>query len=127
MPVSFTIYPDKCLVLVKLAGHVTLPDLMYNVQQMRSHPLFSEEFPRIIDALDMTAGLSGTDVRDFARLIVRASSTNGGSRRAIVAKDDVVFGLSKMLESLTTPGTDAWRAFRNMGEALEWLGVADTD
>jgi len=51
----------------------------------------------------------------------RSSSVPAGSKRAIVASNDLTFGFSRMFSACAEARGHSVRVFRSMGEALDWL------
>ena len=75
---------------------------------------------QIIDARDVE------EVRVTAeglRSISIATPYGPGSRRALVATSDVMFGMARMFEMLREEDGDVFRVFRSMKEAMDWLDL----
>jgi hypothetical protein len=57
--------------------------------------------------------------------MVRLNPFWAGARRALVITNDVLFGMARMYQLLKDESPDELQIFRNMDEALQWLGLAD--
>ena len=66
---------------------------------------------------------STDEILEIAATILQPGDPVPG-RCAVVAERDVVYGMFRMLESLTDrPDAPPVRVFRNEPDALDWLGV----
>ena len=81
-----------------------------------------------VSGLIDTRGLGPFDVtangvRHLTQLVEQHEDLFADSRWAIVADTDVVFGMSRMYESLRAEARYELKVFREMDLAREWLGV----
>ena len=67
--------------------------------------------------------LAVTDIEKLACLPSRYSDLRKGGRTAMVALDDVSFGISRMFQMFGEPGGLPFtvKVFRRMGDALSWI------
>lgn len=121
MPISYDIDRENDLTTFTLSGELNLPDLksildryreigptsleLYNTSSLSGKRLSSDELNMLADYLSQF-----TDVR------------SPGSKTAIVASEDLDYGLSRMI-SILTEGRTVYniQAFRSVDEANEWL------
>jgi hypothetical protein len=82
---------------------------------------FDPNFSQLADFREITAVEFGPeDVRQFAQRKIYSST----SRRAILVKDDLQFGLARMFETYRElNGESGIRVFRAFEEAMEWILV----
>ena len=118
MPVTFRVLPELDLVHTVWTGVVTLEDGTRHNEGLRAHPDFHPGMRQLSDARAAQSEVSGPGVRGLAR----HSAFGPESRRAIVAADDAIFGVSRMYEAQATQAGEV-RIFRDYDEALAWLGV----
>lgn len=90
--------------------------------RLRRAPGYSPTLPRLVDVRGVDEMLTATEIRDIAE-VVRTNPDIYGGKRALVADRDVVYGMLRMFELLTSQGPNGYRAFRDVREAAEWLGV----
>lgn len=119
MPASYEIDTQKKLVVLTAWGTCDAED----VRQFRKHLAKDHNFdPSFSELADFT---HVTDVKftpDEVRMLAEVSPFSAHSRRALVAEDQLVFGLSKMFSILRSlRGDHDLRVFRNRGEAIAWL------
>lgn len=118
MPVTYRVLPAANLVHTVWSGVVTLEDAVQHNDGLRSDPDFSPSMRQLSDARGVESRVSGEGVRGLAR----RSAFGAESRRAIVVSDDTIFGVSRMYEAQAATAGEV-RIFRDIDEALAWLGV----
>ena len=125
MPISYDIDREKNLTVFTLSGELNFHDFKSTLDHYRKIGPTSLE-------LYNTSSLSGKRLSsDELNMLTNYLSqyTNvrpPGSKTAIVASDDLDYGLSRMISTLTE-GRTVYniQAFRSMDEANEWLLIAD--
>jgi hypothetical protein len=123
MAYSFRIDADRGVVLFKAADPFSVDDFMTCVDKVVTNPLFESHFDHLVDMRDVkTFEPKGADVRIRAHLD-HGDKRLDASRIAIVSSGDVVFGMSRMYETLMGDASVKVRAFRDMAEATAWLGL----
>jgi len=119
MPVSYEIDKEECLIVCTATGVCTLADVVRFREQLRADPDFDPTFCQLVDATGMTrAEVSPEQVRSLAE----QSPFSVNSRRALVAGNDLGFGLLRVYEIVRgLRGDTQVQVFRNRAAALEWL------
>ena len=124
MPASYTIDKTRRLVLSTAAGPFNDGDAMAHMLSLTSDPDFDPTFRQLYDLREVTSSeLSGDEMRAGAMM----NPWNKGARRAFVCDQDVMFGLARMFEMLTDQGGDQIKVFREIPDALAWLGLDSID
>jgi hypothetical protein len=67
--------------------------------------------------------MSSADIKRIADLIIKYRDKIGQSKAAIVISKDVTFGMARMFQVFVEQSSIDIAIFRNMEEALRWLGV----
>jgi len=122
MPGGYSIDPARSLVLSRAWDVLSGADLSRHARTLASDPGFKPDFNQLCDFRDVT------EVRADAAAIRELAALNpfgAGARRALVVSSDVVFGMARMYQILTETSPDEFEVFRDLDEALKWLGVAD--
>ena len=122
MPAAYIVDADRSLVLSRGWGAVTGADLLMHVRSLRTDPRFQPQFSQLFDFR------ATTDVRVDAQSVREIAAQNpfgAGARRAFVVANDVAFGMARMYQILTEVSPDELEVFRDLDEALRWLGVAE--
>lgn len=122
MPLDYRIDVARRLVLSTGQGRVTFADVKAHQDRLLSDPHFDPSFNQLNDLVAVThLVVSGEQGRNLASRHVFSPA----SKRAIVAVNPHVFGLSRLMQtyhSLVEGGSDV-RVFSNLDAALEWLGL----
>ena len=123
MPVDYTIYPERSLVVTTVTGDVS-PDEMFAYQaRLGADPLFSPRFDSVTDFLE-TQPFTGTP--DDIRRLAQESPFAAGVKRAFLVSSELHFGLSRMAQSLGKASGLHMEVFRERSAAFAWLGKDET-
>ncbi len=120
MPGTFTIVEARSLVLSRGWGVITEQELLEHVTALRADPRFKPHFHQLGDLRDAT-GYAGTTAT--IRRMAQLSPFGSGSRRAVVAGTDVIYGMMRMFQILRDDLPDEIEVFRDLVAAFEWLGL----
>ena len=128
MPITWTIDRERRLVQAAGHGELTDEDVFGYQREVWSRPEV-QGFDEIMDmtAVHHIAMPSHERVRDLAELSASMDGPQGSSRFAIVAPNDLAYGLGLMFKihrRADERSTKKVGVFRRMEEALDWLGVA---
>ena len=121
MPADIELDYENRLVRSRAWGVLTANDLLGHVEQMR----------QMFDAGTLDAGwtqladfreVNGVEVStDSIKQFVRLNPWPAQARRALVAPQDLVFGLARMYELSSGQKGENVSIFRSLDEALAWL------
>jgi hypothetical protein len=119
MPSSYVIDKERKLVITTAWGDCTTDDVLEFRKRVLSDRDFDPNFSQLADFTCITrADVSPDEVRMLAAI----SPFSPQSRRALVANNQMVFGISKMFGILRNlRGEKLIRVFRTRQEALDWL------
>ncbi|HEX8393730.1 MAG TPA: hypothetical protein VF665_15425 [Longimicrobium sp.] len=123
MSIHFVI--DACCecVVTRMSGEVSGADVQRYLRELRAHPDFDAEFPRIVDMRRITQMPTAAEMRMVAQ--TAPAMETGSARRALIADRDYPYGLLRMFEIIAGihSTTTEYRAFRDPASAAEWLGL----
>jgi hypothetical protein len=127
MPIEFYVDHERRTVFAKGRGVLTNDELVNYQQQVWSRP----EVAGFDELMDMSVvkeigGLSTAGVQELADLSAAMDRTDVATRFAVVAPDDLAFGLARMYGAYreTSPhSTKQVAVFRTRADALRWLGL----
>lgn len=127
MPMSYRIDHDRRLVITQGHGILRDHEIFGYQREVWSRPEVAG-FNELVDMTAVTQILvpSLERVRDLAELAAEMSRTAPRTKMAIVAPDDLAFGLGRLFETFresASPGVKPVAVFRTMPEALDWLGI----
>ena len=122
MAFSFRIDTKHSIVLFKATEILSTNDVLTCVEKVVADPEFRSEFDHLVDLRQVTDfEASSEDVKTRATRNHDDKRLNA-SRIAIVTSSDLVFGMSRMYAILMEDAPITVRVFRNMEDAMTWLG-----
>jgi len=120
VPSAYTILPKHTLVITRGWGILTDRDIVAHARALAADPHFEPRFRQLADLREVTA----MDVTTAGvRQLVEANPFGAGARRAVVVRDDVVYGMARMYELMRGESPDAVEVFRELDQGLQWLGL----
>ena len=127
MPLDYRIDPERRLVFTRGSGTLEDHEIFDYQYKVWSKPEVAG-FDELVDMSSVTQIMlpSIERVRELAELAARMGRDSPRSRMAIVAPDDLAFGLGRMFgthRDNAAPGVKPVNVFRTMPEALAWLGI----
>lgn len=124
MPAKYEIDTHRKLVVTTAWGACTADDVLRFRKELSRDGNFDPSFSQLADFTRVT------EVKftpDDVRMLAEVSPFSPRSRRALVAGNQLVFGLSKMFTILRSlRGEHDMRVFRSRSEALAWLMECDS-
>ncbi len=123
MSAFYKIDKERRLVLSSGTGVLTKEDILGHMERLSKDPDFDPEFSQLTDFTKITAlEIVPEDIRQFAQ----KNLFSPHSRRALLVKDDLQFGLARMFEiHRELKGETGIRVFRTLDEALDWILAGD--
>jgi hypothetical protein len=121
MPTAYMIDSDHSLVLCRAWEAVSDGELTSHVRTMTADPRFNKHFHELVDARGMTSVVPSSSA---VRQIATVNPFGAGARRALIVGSDVLYGMARMYEMMRDPSADQFAIFKDMDEALEWLGLS---
>ncbi|MCU0453618.1 MAG: hypothetical protein MUE68_08145 [Bacteroidetes bacterium] len=122
MPVSVRLEPARERVVLSGSGTVDLDEVLRLLDGLSE----AGQEIRGRDGLIETAQITGTSmtfdsIRRISDRVSQMDELFRGTRWAVVAPGDAMFGISRMYETLRSGGTFEIRTFRSTEEAEMWL------
>jgi hypothetical protein len=124
LSVSYSIDPDRGLVVSRLWGTLTEDDVREHNRKLRVDPAFDPGYRQLIDATGLTEILVGTQT---ITQTARDQYFTPGTRRALVATSEAAFGLARMFATRAEASGQTIEVFRDKARAEEWLGLEATN
>lgn len=125
MGITYTIDHEQRLVLARGLETVTAEDLFQYQKEVWSRPDV-QGYDEIVDMSAVTHIVRPTPdgMRELAEFSAKMDASSSGAKFAIVAPDDVAFGLGRMYEAfraVNEQSTKQVQVFRTLPEARLWL------
>ena len=125
MPMTYTIDAAQRLVRAVGTGVLTDEDVMAHRQAMSNDPQFTSQMRELSDIRQVTAfQVTPAGVRIMVASDVKMTANGGMHKLAIIAEENVAYGMSRMYQTLGEPNIRVVGVFRSYEEAAEWLGIA---
>ena len=125
MGIEYRILHDDRVIVFAHVGEVSDVEMVETYRRLYADPNFPFDYLKIVD-LRRSASRQ-RDAGCFRTLagIVRKAYRGRPERSivAILAPEDIVFGLSRMYGGVTDESVERVQVFREIGPATEWLGV----
>jgi hypothetical protein len=120
MPASYTIDPERKLVVTRIWGAATEDEIVDHGQRLRNDPLFRPDFRQLVDMSELTEIRVGSGmIRDASR----NQFFSPGARRALVANSDAAFGMARMYAIASEDAGQTIEVFRDIRAAEAWLDL----
>jgi hypothetical protein len=108
-------------VTVEVDGDLSSRDFVEATDALEKHPDFSPDFRQLV-IFEATGGSGFTS--DMIRRHARAPSLfSAAAKRAVVIYTELGFGSARMFELIKNDEAGEFGVFRDLEEALDWLGI----
>lgn len=125
MPYKIDFFGDADLVTVRLTGKVSLPEIKTMLDEIPGKPWFRKGLKMIVDARKCTTDMRGKDIEALAAHAKRLDADWGETKWAVLAQDDLVYGLARVYMAVTADFNVDTHVFRTVPEADHWLNLSD--
>ena len=123
MPTKVAFEPEAGVVVLELGGEVTLDETEEALEAIPSRPWFRPRLKMVADARNCTTRMTGKDVERLAAFARQLDDAWGETRWAVLAPDDLVYGLARIYMALTEDYQVQTHVFRNVQDVNDWLGI----
>lgn len=127
MPIKSRINPEQKLVIVRHVGSVPDGEFLTSYKALFQDARYDKSFNILIDLrrADSSARSPNT-LRDFASFVQQQfAAAESGPKVAVVAPDDISFGMARMYEALSDSVPWEFKVFRDAAAAVSWLGLPE--
>jgi hypothetical protein len=124
VPLSYRIDPDQKAIFTIALGTLTDDELLEHKRRLREDPRLSKGMVELSDirGIDRLA-VTPEGIQRFVMQDELDAEVFQDYKLAIVVNQDVVFGMGRMYEMMTSRNLPDVRIFREMDQAREWLGL----
>lgn len=128
MPITYQIDHQYKLVRTHAVGVLTDEDLLGHKRKLAADPQFTAGMRELSDVREVTdLQITAEGVRSMVNTDASQASKLEDYRLAIVAGQEVVFGMARMYEILVEQHVPNVSVFRDYREAARWLGLPLVD
>ena len=124
MPLEYKIIESKKLLYVKGTGTVAFSELMNHIDELRQDPKYKAPMRKLVDYRQIKKlDLSMSEQESFSLKKAEAKESFAGEKCAIVVTTDYGFALARVHSALSEVSNRDTSIYRDLNEALVWLGV----
>jgi hypothetical protein len=121
MPVRYVIDPQRQRIRTTCDGNVTFEEVCLHFEELRRNPEFREPLDVLLDLTECKTIPTAEQLRG----VVEQVALTGGRWRfgscAIIAADDALFGVMRILEVYAIDVFTGTGVFRSIDEGEQWL------
>jgi len=123
--ITFCYETARRIRVVRLAGAVTDRDLIDAFQRLLRDPAYDASLNDLVDLRDVSQmGITSAGLHRLIGLYDERGPTEVHTRNAIVAPTDVLYGVSRMFQTLRGESALAeLEVFRTIGAAEDWIAA----
>jgi hypothetical protein len=128
MAILFTLNESHGLFISSWLGTISDADLIPAYERLFATEGWKPGFNEIADVREADmAGVTSKGMRQLAMMV--ESYLRGrceGFKTAVVAHEDLPFGMARIYAALSDQSPESVRVFRDLKAALEWIGVDES-
>lgn len=122
MSITYKIDERSGIILTTARGVLTEEDLINHKKSMASNPKLKPGMAELSDVRGVSrVDISPAGMKKLVAIDAAHSDLLKDYRLAIVASDDLVYGLGRMYEMMTAGNNPNVQVFRTFDEAMQWL------
>lgn len=127
MPITYQLKPDERLVILTHVGAVSDDEFLSFYKALYKDTRFDKSFNLLVDLRQAESSVRSTAVlREFSQFVQQQFvNTTTRTKVAVVASEDISFGLARMYEVLSDAVPWEFVVFRTAKAALAWLGLSE--
>ena len=120
MPIDFHYDPEVGILLTSAEGLLTFDEILQHLNEERNAKGIAQR--EIFDATQAHTDSTAEQVRVVVQRMIEMGRQGAFGPTAVITKNDVVFGMARMLGILSElGGGPKVQAFRTFNEGLDWL------
>ena len=126
MPIDYRVDSEQGILFVAVIGELDETELNDHATRMEQDPTIIPELNALVDLREARVlGLQGKAIRNLAVRFREMNLVGDGSKLAITATSDVVYGMARIYGAVRSNSKLEARVFREIDEARDWLGMTD--
>jgi hypothetical protein len=126
MPITFRIDKESGIVYTTIDGRTNTDEIVESLESLLNNPDFKPGLNGIADLRNSEMDTFSADVKRIAGLMIEYRNKIGPSKTAVVISKDVTFGMTRVFQAFSEQSSIETAIFRDMEEALRWLGANKT-
>lgn len=128
MPILHTINQELGIVLSSIVGAISDSDLLSSYEELYENERWQPGFHEVVDLRDaQMERVTSEGLQQLSSLVSRYTNVKTeGFKTAIIAPEDLPFGLARVYEAVSKETPESVMVFRDLNNAFEWLGLENT-
>jgi len=123
MPHHAKLLDNLGVIVLRFWGDITYEELQHVFDEVPAMPGFRKGLKLVADFRECRTALTGVDVQRLAHYAKRVEAAWGETKWAILATNDVIYGLTRIYMALTSEYDIQTHVFRSVEQAEDWLGL----
>lgn len=121
MPIDYEIDASRRLIRTRCVGPVTLTDVVAHFRTLETDPQAPDQLDVLLDFSELTAFPDSHQMRSIALEIRDLLPKIAWRHCAIVAPQDLAYGIGRMFEMISEPYFRSTMVLRGLADAELWL------
>ena len=122
MPILHEIDEAAGTVTVTGEGDITHEEDLACFGAVLGNPAYRPGMGLLLDYRKRSSVATTDQVKEFVEAGAKLREALGDSRLAVVVSEEIAYGMSRMYSMLAESESVPTRSFRDIGEAMHWLG-----
>jgi hypothetical protein len=127
MPVTYVIDKPRKFIHTRCLGDTTLEEVIGHFDELVQDPDCPDQLDVLLDLSEMNSVPESDQLWTVSKKIGNTVSRVRFDRCAIVAVEDVIFGMSRVFAAFAENHFEAVQVFRDQKEAQNWLAKKNGD
>ena len=127
MPVTYVIDKQRKFIHTRCVGVTTFDEVIGHFDKLSMDPDCPDQLDVLLDLSEMTSIPESEQLRAVSKKIKETKSVVQFGCCAVVAIQEILFGMSRVFEVYTASHFSAVRVFKNIDEARYWLAKERKD
>ena len=124
---AYTIDLEHDCIFIKWSEVVSAHDFIAFNRVLVQDPNYRSGLKRLVDVRGLEVEVSFDEIDEMVRENINKRDASEGHRKvAILVSSDLGYGLTRILGTMADQTRTVVRPFRNLDEAVSWLGLPET-
>ncbi len=121
MPISYQIDSELQLIRTQCVGYITFDEVMDHFQELTQRPDLPAKLSVLLDLTQIETFPEVEQLNEIAQRMAGTAPALEWGYFAIAVEDDLMFGMSRMLEAYSGSVVEGFLVSRNLMDAEGWI------
>ena len=123
MPHHVKVLDNLGVIVLRFWGDITYEELQRVFDEVPAMPGFRKGLKLVADGRESRTALTGAEIQRLAHYAKHVEAAWGETKWAVLATNDVIYGLVRIYMALTSEYDIQTHVFRSVEQANDWLGL----